>query len=521
MTIVITVLVLLVIFGLLVGVHELGHFFAAKLQGMWVQEFAFGFGPNLFKKRYKDTLYRINAIPLGGYVKIFGDQELRFNNDSQQKFDKLDDKKKTEIDLIRKKNKLAKILDEEELRSTINSIKDVSDEDKDWVWLVEMNSQERIKNPLRYSNKPIINRIIVVCAGVFMNFVLGVLIYSIYLGFVQQPLILPNLDGYNFVGVDVANVELPILGSVYDEEFKKLENSLILSINGKKIEKITDFTSELEANQNKDISLKYFKAEEGRYYDATFQNSKEKYHTLYDSALLNKPVLFEILPDSAAKEAGLSAGDIIISIGEKEVLSADNYTSLLKEFNGQEKVTFKVMRADGLIKDVNVNLTKSKGDLILGASYGMNQPVGIKVYLLDYSHNIFGGLSHSVNILGYQGKVLGKYIVDAFVKHDVSNLAESINGPIRITTTINSFVKANNFSDIINITALISLSLAFMNILPLPIVDGGHVILLTLEAIRKRPLSERSQNVYNFVGMVIIIALAVVVTLKDLWQEIF
>lgn len=505
-------------FGLLVGIHELGHFLAAKLQGIWVQEFAFGFGPMLFKKQIGETLYRINLIPLGGYVKIFGEKKLVYSKEVEQKLEDLDKTTSSRINDLIVHHKISKYKDEFELEEYLKSLEEVSEEDKELILLSELNKKNRINDKRRFSNKPAWRRLIVICGGVFMNFVLGVIIYAFYLGMVNSRVVIPNIADYNFIGAEKQVVDAPTIFAVYSENLKDLESSVILMIDNKYISSYDDMQAILDQTSVQSHKIKYFK--DGEVREGVFDFT-HKYNTNLDPALANKPLIVGVSAGRAADEARVKIFDIILEYNDVPLVSREEFLELRKRDQG-ELVKMKVIGAYGEIQDLNVKLMKSDNEEIFGASV-IDNKISNVVYYIDYSgHNlVVSGFNHSVNMIGYQLKALGSIFKSAIKEKDPSKVAETVSGPIRIGEEIQTLIELNNVKDIINFTALISLTLAIMNILPLPVVDGGYVVLLILEVIRKRPLSERSQQIYNVAGLIFIVGLSLVVTLKDIWQVFF
>ncbi|MBD3363118.1 hypothetical protein GF362_05340 [Candidatus Dojkabacteria bacterium] len=522
MSVILTIVILTLIFGILVGLHELGHFLAAKLQGVWVQEFSFGFGPTLFSKQIGETKYKISLIPMGGYVKLFGEQSILKNKDLLEEFEGLEKKFKEKIHKLIKKHKLGNIKDDEKLKEKITGLKDIPQEEKDWMWIIEMSKKERLEDVRRYSNQPVWRRLIIVCGGPLMNFLLGIFVYFIYLSLVSGQVVIPKWADYNFLGADYRSVLTTYVPASNPKE--KFQETLILKINNHFVTELQELKDIIDQNIDEEVHITFFKIREGRFKEESIVLDNETIDLLFsDYFLLDRPYLTEVLEEEPASIGGLEKEDIILSVNDQEVYY-DNLKSVLENFKGKS-VDIKIYRQDkGILNmtDVELNDPESNDEPILGTRHVNYVPFDVfESYYLNYKDSILGSVYHSVNMIGFQVRVLSEFIQTAIETKDPGLLVETVSGPIRVGAEVNTLVKGDNFIDIINLTGLISLTLAFMNLLPLPVVDGGHVVLLIFEKIRGRPLSERSQQIYNIIGLVFIIGLSLLVTLKDIWTVFF
>jgi regulator of sigma E protease len=197
MSIAITILLVIVVLGLLVFVHELGHFLAARLVGATVFEFALGFGPRLLSKEYKGTVYSIRLLPLGGFVNILGDGD-------------------------------PSKVDEEMLK--------------------EVNPEGNLKKKSKLA------QMFVMLAGIFMNILLAITCYFIVLGFSNWNVYLsPEFVDFKPVGAElVRDREADVPYEVVDESFadksEMPEEGYIVSINGQEVEYVDDISRLIEGN---------------------------------------------------------------------------------------------------------------------------------------------------------------------------------------------------------------------------------------------------------------------------------
>lgn len=383
LNLIITILLVGGIFGFLVFVHELGHFVMARLNGVFVEEFAIGFGPKIWGKKIGDTLYRINVIPLGGYVKMLGDTDgTSFTQDKAFQ-----------------------------------------------------------SNPQSLLSKSIGQRMQIVLGGVVVNFFVAVIIFYLYLalvGFKPDPI--AKIVDYNFWGADQSE-HLVYIGLVEDGAADKagiLFPGFILDVNGKEIDSREELSKILNENENQEIKLRV----------TDFKREEEQTYTL--------------------------------KLGKKE----------------------------------------EDGNVRVGIFFSNPKQFPNTAYFIDYSNNkLISGFSYTIHTTVYQILGLGQLIGNAF-QGDAEQLANSVGTPIKISTVVYEFVSVKDIKNIINLTALLSATLAFMNMLPIPIVDGGQFYLLILEKLRGRPLSDKTQETLGKISFVFLVGLSIFLLLKDLWQDI-
>lgn len=363
------ILWLILIIGFVIFVHELGHFIAAKLVGIKVEEFALGFGRKLIGKKVGGTLYRINLIPYGGYVKLLGEDE-------------------------------------------------------------ESNKPES------FGSKPIIKKLIVITAGVFMNFIFAVLIfYGIFI-FREFNIFLPRITEYNFLG---SNVEIQ-----------------------------------------------------------------------------NKPIVENIIENTPAEQVNFPTDVVIWAIDGQEIGEVDNFISYLADHKGEE-VEVRVLSFIGEWSDIKVipNDTEKDG-VLLGVEF---YNVVASFYKLDYSRNkFFSGMFHSINFSGYTLNIFKDLIAVSFREKSVKPVSEGVSGVVGVANRVLELVRVEDIFEIFNLTAGINLSLAIMNLLPIPGLDGGYFLIFIIEKIRGRESAEKFQTWAIKVGFVFLIILGFVITLKDIIQ---
>jgi len=360
----------LFIIGLVVFVHELGHFSAAKISGIKVEEFAFGFGKKIISKKIGETLYRINMIPLGGYVKLFGEEE-------------------------------------------------------------------KVNDPRSFSSKSIPARFFVITAGVIMNIFLAIFIFFIFIGVQKNVVYLPKISNYNFI---LANEEVH-----------------------------------------------------------------------------RKPVVAEIIEDTPASEVDFPKDVLLWKINDIDIKDVEFFQEELKKYAGQEVTIQYRPISTGQLKEINVKIAEDNGeDLLLGVRF--DNRVGY-FYKLDYSQYKFGsGIIHSVNFLGYNLVTFKDLIILSFEEKSPAPVAEGVVGVIGVADVILSLVKVGTLNDFLELLASINLMLALANILPIPGLDGGHIVFIALEKLLGKKVAEKYEIIGIKIGFIILITLGILITVKDIIQ---
>ncbi|MDV2580637.1 RIP metalloprotease RseP [Alkalibacillus haloalkaliphilus] len=411
-----TVIAFIFMFGLLVFIHELGHLIFAKRAGMLAREFAIGFGPKIFSYRKDETLYTVRLLPIGGYVRVAGEDpeiiELKPGHHIGLEFNDFGDVNKI---IVNNKSNYpnAKIVEVEQVdldhELKIDCYELDTDEHHqysvDRKALFVMDDKETLIAPYdrQFGSKSVGQKGIQVFAGPAMNFLLAIAIF-IGLGFLQG------------VPVDEA-----LIGGVQEdspaEQAELMEGDEVVSINGQSIETWMDFVMYVQERPDEQL-------------DVTVER---------DGELISK----SITPESFTEQ-----GETIGRLG--------------------------VMR---MFED-------SPGDVIL---YGFTQTYDITVLI--------------INALGQL--VTGQLSLDALA------------GPVGIYSATDDVVQTG-FLNFLMWTAMLSINLGIINLLPLPALDGGRLMFIGLEAIRGKPVDPQKEGVVHFIGFALLMLLMIVVTWNDI-----
>lgn len=432
---------LLLSLSILVAVHEMGHLLAAKYFGMRVEQFSIGFPPKIWSFKKGETEYAISAIPLGGYVKISG----------------------------------------------------MIDESLD----TEMMKQE--PQAWEFRSKPAWQRLIVMLGGIFVNVVVGIMIF-IGLTFIYGETYLLN---------DEVNKNGGIYAGRIGEMIGLKTGDRVVKINGNDFKYFEDVikpetllsggTYTIDRNgEQKEIAIPSNLIEE--------VGSKESAREFVSFRI--ESVIAETAPGTLAGLANLQSGDRVIEIDGKPVKYQDEVIEIMSSKKNDD-INFKVLRGDKIYFFKGINKKKKK---LLG--FMAQQP---KAFLAAAEHqmtftfleSIPHGTERAFTTLVTQIKAFGKMISGKL------NPQKSLSGPIGIMQVFGAEWDWERFW---SLTGVLSLVLAFMNLLPIPALDGGHVMFLSYEMISRRKPSDKFLEVAQKIGMVFLLALMVFIFANDIFK---
>ena len=443
MSTIITILQFVLALGILVTLHELGHFLAARAFGIKVEKFYLFFdawGFKLFKFKKGDTEYGIGWLPLGGYVKIAG--------------------------------MLDESLDTKQLKT----------EPEAW----------------EFRSKPAWQRLIVMVGGVFVNLVLGIVIIT-GLTYSQGDSFIPN-EAINSKGGIYAGPDARKLG------FKSGDQ--IVALNGKPVvDLLGEFgnPSFLMADK-KTVAIKRLASNDlntAVYIDTTI-TLPVNFEEVITKAMKSEMPFFapryqfevkQVVKGGSAYKAGVLDGDRILAIDSQKIGSFFELKETLKA-KGGKTADFRVLSKDGKTTNKYISIT-DEGTIGFQPKF-----VGFegleKTIKYGLGESLVKGVEKSFTLISANAKGLGKVVSGK------TNAKNSLAGPIGIAQMYGSTWDWINFW---SLTAMLSLALAFMNILPIPALDGGHVMFLMYEIITRRPVNEKVLYVGQIVGMVILFSL--------------
>ncbi|MBU5267764.1 RIP metalloprotease RseP [Virgibacillus proomii] len=418
-----TVIAFIFMFGLLVFIHEWGHLIFAKRAGMLAREFAIGFGPKVFAFTRNETVYTIRLLPVGGYVRVAGDDPeiidlkpghhvgLEFNEQGEVIKIIVNHKSKhpnarvieiEEADLDHKLQIVGYEIDEqdEELRFKVHpKAKFVMDEQE-----TQIAPYDR-----QFASKSVGQRAMQLFAGPMMNFILAIVIFLI-LGVIQ--------------GVPVEEAKM----------------------------------GEVQAN-------------------------------------------------SPAAEAGIKNGDEVVKIEDQSISTWQQFTTIVRENPGEE-LDLVVLREG---KEVPLTVIPAEVPGMEG-----QEPFGqIGVYQA-FEKSLLGTVSYGFTQTFETTKLiltnLGMLITGQLP-------IETLSGPVGIYDATDQIVQTG-FTNFLLWTAMLSINLGIVNLVPLPALDGGRLLFVGIEAVRGKPIAPEKEGLFHFVGFAFLMLLMIIVTWNDI-QRLF
>lgn len=428
---------IIIVLGVLVLVHELGHFIAAKLFGVRVERFSIGFPPRLFGIKIGETDYCISAIPLGGYVKMSG------------------------------------MIDE------------------------SMDTKTLTGAPYEFMSKPTYQKVIIISAGVIMNFLLAVMILGGAVWFQGEP-VLPTTT----IGVVQ---EGGIADSIGLQKYDK-----VLAINNEPIENWQDIENGIIKNLGNDILFRIER--DGRVLDILLEWKNLKMNDMerFGVGPLLPAVVGELSPGYPAAEAGLQPGDRILAINDSVITSWGDMTAIIHN-NPEVPLTFTIQRGDETF-DVVISpksATVTDGD---GNSYTRGL-IGINYQVAYQKVSFFPAMAKGVQ----RAILFGKLNIKGFIRliTGEESTRDMLMGPIGIAKIAGDYAQGG-YGNLVMLIAYLSVVLAIINILPIPALDGGHLVIILIEGIRRKPLPVRAKMIVQQIGMVLLLMLIFFVIFNDI-----
>ena len=393
---------IILLLGILVIIHELGHFAVAKFFKMPVNEFSIGFGKKLWSKKFGDTNYSIRLFPLGGFV-------------------------------------------------------DLGDDDREG----------------KFENAPLYQKNLVLVAGSFVNFTFALIVAFIVLA----------CQG-NFVTNVVDYVKEDTVASQYI-----LPGDEIYSINDKKISSKNQIDTIMYNNRGENIELEVVR--DGQIYSFDITPYKEEYLSTGFSVDENNSITML----QSGESNNLKLGDVIVKVGDVDISNTDMLVTELKKYV-DEAITIEVLR-EGTLQTAVINVSKVDKYLIgLGFLPAENTITSTIYYAgigtVDFLYETLKGLGQLITGKAQNAELMG------------------------IVGVSDMITKTSSALEYLAIMASVSLSLAIVNMLPLPLLDGGKIVIYTVEKYRKKQFTENFINIASTLTFALLIGLTIYVTVKDI-----
>lgn len=436
-----SILAAVVVLGVLIFVHELGHFLVAKRSGVAVLKFSLGFGPKLAGVKRGETEYLISALPLGGYVKMVGE--------------------------------------------------DPADQ-----------SPEAVDPQRSFSRQSVGSRFRIILAGPLANLIFPVFIFWGVFTFVGQSYFLPVI-GTPDSGSPAAGADLR-------------PRDRVEAVDGTPIQRWDQLDSAVEASDGRQMAL------------TVLQDGKTREVTLTPKAITSQDIfgqethtwdlglhpllstrIGQILPGQPAERAGLRSGDRIVALDGKPIAEWDQLANAIHDSPG--KAVRLTAERDGRRFEVTVTPQAQPGPN--GQKIGLIGigPAGESHYRrLNPLAALWAGARKTAD--------LSALIVTGFVKLIEAKISpKTIGGPVLIAQMAGE-VAQRGVVDLLSFTALLSINLAILNLLPIPILDGGHILFVAIEWLRGKPVSLRKREIAQQVGLVLLVGLMMFAFYNDIFR---
>ena len=559
-------------FGFLVFIHELGHFLVAKLFGVKVECFSIGMGPKVFGFKIGDTLYQIGAIPMGGFCQFKQDalKDDLPETLTEKKFCLLTKmlKGKVSDEMLTKFYKkmppktisateFLKLTEDKENRPDAECLFDCYEKDGDVFVLRKDLTEKDIFVSLEYlesfkkyefeyylnddgfvntkERKDFINvvyksmdlrslrdadsffgvhpfkRLLVAFAGPFMNYLFAIILFSLVFIGARKEVIIPNRI---LLSDDVGREESTVSPA---KKAGLLSGDKIISVNNHPINSFSELTEEMMlAGTRSKLNVKVERNGEILAFQVQPEWDKNTMRPLLGVYFYQEAVVDRIEESELAKSLGLRNGDKITAIGGKRDLIStvfvERYLTQLWETKADGTLT--ILRDNEEI-DVNINVSQfEQKDIFLPYYFEIREVKG-----KNWFAALGEGFKESNKLI--RMTALSTYALIAKPKGDIS---EQVGGPIKIGYLMKNITDAGFSSSFIEgmrnfflMLANISLALAFFNLLPLPALDGGYIVMSVVEMVMRKPVKMRYVYVLNFVALMLLMSLGLLVAVMDIF----
>lgn len=338
--------------------------------------------------------------------------------------------------------------------------------------------EERSENDGSFSKASIPKRIAIVVAGATVNIIFGLLVYFI---------LMSSSSTYITNEIDT------VLDGYVAQEIGLQQNDRIIELDGKKIKSKYDLNKVMEKSNGEEIKLKIQRNEEILEYSIKPTEVKSKSTGMY---LGEDCKILTVEKGSSAEKQGLKANDKIIKVNSEEINGNVNKIIEIIQQKGVNTILITVERGE---QELNIELTP---DYISSYYLGVNLKQAESKFI---NYIIYGGI---------ETKEFAISILDNIKMMFTGGVSiDQMMGPVGISEVV---AKTNGVKEFIYMLALISLSLGVTNLLPIPALDGGKILILIIEAIRRKPLNEKTEINIQLIGFSILIALSLYITYNDI-----
>ena len=423
-----TIASFLIALGVLVFVHELGHFLVAKWAGIRVERFSLGYPPKMIGFTRGETEYCISWIPFGGYVKVAG--------------------------------------------------------------MADVGSEETTGAHWEFPSRSVGIRMAVIAAGPAMNFLFAfaalIFLFSVY-----------GIDTFDSTRVSPQENSLAA-------EVGLVRGDRVRSVGNTPVGNAYELASSLDEIASRGATLEVERDGILLNYDLPPAGDEG-----YGVQLMRPTTVGHVEPRTPADSLGLQAGDIIRAVGQAPVVSWAEMSEEIRRYPG-ETIPLVWERDGQRMEQLITPAVHPEGDAFVGR-------IGIGPQATR--HTV--GLDRAV-VLGGLGVYNASWLILDFLGElfQGDRSTDELGGPLRIAQLAGQTAE-QGLDSFVRFLAILSVNLAIINLLPIPVLDGGHLTFLTLEGIMGRPLSLRQREIFQQIGLAIMLFIMVLVTFNDLNQMVF
>ncbi len=531
------IIAFLLLISILIFVHEFGHFLFAKIFGVKVIKFSIGMGPEIIKYQGKETRYTISLLPIGGYVSLLGhDPTVEVTEENKHR--SLPSKANWQRFLIMFAGPAFNLLlpfllyfifalfETQHVASIVGQVNQNGPAGiagiKSGYTITEVNG-EKVKYWEHFSRK------ISQFPGVPVSMKLhnGEKEFSVMITPTKEEsrekISINEYEGK--IGVTPYGDSF-IMFFESDKEFLIKNFDTITHINGKRVENKEEIYSLKNIQDIEKLTI--LRPERLNIPLLDFFTLKkielENIPPNFISSLLSHEMaVWWVHPSSVAQKAGFKIGDYILSVNG-EIFShwvfLQNYLEKQKDSN---EIVFKIKR-DGEILEIKTTQKLIKGDEVTGNPY---YELGIVPYFIPESTPMLkiitsdSVVSDAISEMWYQTKTMTQLVFTAVVKLVTGNLSfKHLGGPIMMYEA-SGIALEYGWLSFLKLMAILSINLGLLNLLPIPMLDGGHILFILAEAIRRKPVNQRFKEITSFIGLVSLILLMILVFKNDIENFIF
>ena len=433
-----TALAFLFVLGVLVFVHELGHFLVARWHGVRVHTFSLGFGPKLFSFRRGDTEYCVSVVPLGGYVKLAGENAIEEETAPGNRADG-----SVESDQFMAKSK--------------------------WV------------------------RFQVYVAGPVMNILLAIVVAAVVLS--------------RGADVPIYRSAAPVIGLIETgspaEAAGLRVGDLVVSLDGTPVKSWDEFDMAVAPKAGRELSV--VASRNGERMSVRVTPVAIGSYEMGDLGIgpVLRPQITQVNPGSPAEQAGLERGDVLLAVDGERNLPHESIIERIRA-SPDTPLTLTVERV-GAERNVTVVPRGPQGAALIG--------VGISQYeVRRIDPSAFEAVKLSVQQNWETTKLIGKTLGGLLTRETP---VRQLMGPVGIAQLSGSAAELGWIA-LLNLMAMISLNLGLLNLMPVPVLDGGHIAILAVEGLARRDLSVRVKERILVAGATVMVLLMVTVIYNDI-----